>query len=293
MRFIFVGYARIAYMEFYRYAFLFLFGGFIGWLIELFFRRFVSQKKWVNPGFLTGPFLPLYGFGTIGFYFMCSLHWKEWITPAWFAVTVEIIAIGALMTLLEYVAGIIFIKGMKIKLWDYSSRWGNIQGIICPLFSLIWLACGAAYLFLIHPLMVSLSSLIMDESHILVYATLIGFALGLLTLDFGYSMHLATRIRKAVAESWLVVDWDRIKIYMQENAKKVKAKAPIFFAFSEKVASLPSVVKEYAAKLQETPKAKAALARENARIDKRNARLAAKAEKKAAKKLTKKENRNA
>ncbi len=284
MLFTFAVYARIRVMEFYRYAFLFLFGGFVGWVIELFFRRFVSQKKWVNPGFLTGPFLPLYGFGTVGFYFMCSLPWKQWISLDWLAVTVEILAIGVLMTLLEYVAGIIFIKGMKIKLWDYSSRWGNIQGIICPLFSLIWLVCGAAYLFLLHPFMVSMSSMILNENYILANATIIGFAFGLLTLDFGYSMHLATRIRKAVAESWLVVDWDRLKIYIQENAKKVKAKAPIFFAFSEKVSSLSTTVKEYVARLKETPKAKAALARENERSDKRKARIEARKEKRATKK---------
>ncbi|MGN0035225.1 MAG: hypothetical protein ACI364_05820 [Coriobacteriales bacterium] len=34
--------------------------------MELFFRRFISsnnpQRKWINPGFLAGPYLPLYGF---------------------------------------------------------------------------------------------------------------------------------------------------------------------------------------------------------------------------------------
>ncbi len=245
------------WMEFYRYAFLFLFGGTIGWVIELFFRRFVSQKKWVNPGFLTGPFLPLYGFGVVGFYLMCSLPWNEWISPSWLATAVEILVIGALMTLLEYIAGIVFIKGMKIKLWDYSNRWGNIQGIVCPLFSAIWLLAGVGYLYLVHPWMKAMSNFIVGENVILISATLIGFALGLLTLDFGYSVHLATRIRKAVADSLLVVDWDRIKIFIQENAEKMKKKAPVIFAFSEKVSSLPSLVKEYAMKLKETPKVKA------------------------------------
>lgn len=248
-------------MEFFRYAFLFLFGGVIGWIIELFFRRFVSQKKWVNPGFLTGPFLPLYGFGVVGFYFMCSLPWGSWISTKWLAIVTEICVIGILMTLLEYVAGIIFIKGMKIKLWDYSKRWGNIQGIICPLFSAIWLVAGVAYLFLIHPWMNSLSDMVIQESVILVTSLFEGIALGILLLDFGYSMHLATRIRKAVADSRLVVDWDRIKISIQENALKMKKKAPVIFAFSEKVSSLPNSVKEYVARLKETPQVKALYAR--------------------------------
>ena len=47
---------------------LFVVGSLIGWVIELFFRRFVSQKKWMNPGFLTGPYLPIYGFGVLVLY---------------------------------------------------------------------------------------------------------------------------------------------------------------------------------------------------------------------------------
>ena len=46
-------------------AFLFFVGSSIGWVIELFFRRFFSAKKWINPGFLVGPYLPIYGFGVV------------------------------------------------------------------------------------------------------------------------------------------------------------------------------------------------------------------------------------
>lgn len=49
--------------------YLFFFGGVGGWVLELFFRRFFSganpERKWLNPGFLFGPCLPLYGFGTV------------------------------------------------------------------------------------------------------------------------------------------------------------------------------------------------------------------------------------
>ena len=47
---------------------LFVIGSLVGWVLELFFRRFVSQKKWMNPGFLTGPYLPIYGFGVAVLY---------------------------------------------------------------------------------------------------------------------------------------------------------------------------------------------------------------------------------
>lgn len=46
-------------------AFLFFIGSMAGWVIEVVFRRFFSsanpERKWINPGFLSGPYLPLYG----------------------------------------------------------------------------------------------------------------------------------------------------------------------------------------------------------------------------------------
>ena len=50
---------------FFILAFLFMFGSVAGWVLELFFRRIFSMKKWINPGFLNGPYLPMYGFGTV------------------------------------------------------------------------------------------------------------------------------------------------------------------------------------------------------------------------------------
>ena len=48
-------------------AFLFSIGSTAGWVLELFYRHFASgkkgQRKWINPGFCTGPYLPIYGCG--------------------------------------------------------------------------------------------------------------------------------------------------------------------------------------------------------------------------------------
>ncbi len=58
-------------------AFLFFIGCILGWGIELLFRRFFSknnpERKWINPGFLTGPWLPIYGIGLIGMYSISEL----------------------------------------------------------------------------------------------------------------------------------------------------------------------------------------------------------------------------
>ena len=39
-------------------AFLFFVGSVLGWCTEVLFRRVFTAKKWINPGFLTGPYLP-------------------------------------------------------------------------------------------------------------------------------------------------------------------------------------------------------------------------------------------
>lgn len=53
-------------------GFLFCIGSLAGWVPEVFYRRFFSsvnpERKWINPGFCTGPYLPLYGSG------LCILH---------------------------------------------------------------------------------------------------------------------------------------------------------------------------------------------------------------------------
>ena len=55
------------------------------------------------------------------------------------------------MTVIELIAGEIFIVKMHVKLWDYTGNKFNYKGIICPLYSLIWAALGAVYYFFIHP----------------------------------------------------------------------------------------------------------------------------------------------
>lgn len=170
---------------------LFVIGSLLGWVIELFFRRFVSQKKWMNPGFLIGPYLPIYGFGVIVLYGVSNIplgiNTKVWDIVARIAI------IGVGMTLIEFVAGLIFIKGLKIKLWDYSDRKGNIMGIICPSFSLIWLVVGSLYYFFLNPVLVEGISWISEN---LIYTYFVGMVIGAMLVDFAYSVHLASKLKQ-------------------------------------------------------------------------------------------------
>ena len=170
---------------------LFVIGSLIGWIIELFFRRFVSQKKWVNPGFLTGPYLPIYGFGVLVLYAVSNIPLG--ITNQIVDIIVRILIIGVGMTVVEFIAGLIFIKGLKVKLWDYSDRKGNMMGIICPSFSLIWLVVGSLYYFLLNPFLVEGISWISEN---LIYTYFVGMVMGAMAVDFAYSIHLATKLKE-------------------------------------------------------------------------------------------------
>lgn len=170
---------------------LFVIGSLAGWIIELFFRRFVSQKKWMNPGFLTGPYLPIYGFGVVILYGVSNIPFG--INNEILDMVVRILIIGVGMTLVEFIAGLIFIKGLKVKLWDYSNRKGNIMGIICPSFSLIWLVVGSLYYFLLNPFLVKGITWISEN---LIYTYFIGMVMGAMAVDFAYSIHLATKLKE-------------------------------------------------------------------------------------------------
>ena len=191
---------------------LFVIGSLLGWIIELFFRRFVSQKKWVNPGFLTGPYLPIYGFGVVVLYAVSNIPLRIELKAV--DIIVRIIVIGFGMTFIEFIAGLIFIKGLKIKLWDYSNRKGNIMGIICPLFSLMWLVVGSLYYFLLNPVLVEGISWISEN---LIYTFFVGGVVGAMVVDLSYSIHLATKLKQFKEMQGL-----RFEEFKKEFKKRVK-----------------------------------------------------------------------
>ena len=195
---------------------LFVIGSLIGWVIELFFRRFVSQKKWMNPGFLTGPYLPVYGFGVTVLYAVSNIPFG--IESEIWDIIVRILVIGAGMTLIEFAAGLIFIKGFGVKLWDYSDRKGNIMGLICPSFSVIWLAIGSAYYFLLNPALVRGIVWISEN---LAYTYFIGAVCGAIIVDFAYSVHLATKLKQF--KDYRTVRFEDFKRAIKKKIRDIKS----------------------------------------------------------------------
>lgn len=207
-------------------SFLFIAGSMLGWLTEVFYRRFFSAKKWINPGFLTGPYLPLYGFGLVGLFAASFIPVHT--GTAWLDGLIIIAIMGVLMTVIEYIAGLIFIKGMKIKLWDYSKRWGNVQGIICPLFSFFWTVVGAVFYLVVRPY--ALGAVIWFVENI-EFSFIVGLFLGIFLVDLAHSVDLTAKISKFAKSHHVVVSFEKLKEHIKDKLEKSSARASFVFPF--------------------------------------------------------------
>ena len=198
-------------------AFLFLIGSVLGWGLEVIFRRFFSAHRWVNPGFLVGPYLPLYGSSLCVLYLLAMLESLMPVENPLLKKIMLFVVMALAITALEYVAGLIFIRGMKIKLWDYSDRWGNIQGIICPLFTFFWMVLSAVYYFLIHPHILNALHWLAEN---LAFSFGIGFFYGIFLIDVGYSTHLMVKIREFAKETNIVVRVEELREDIHDALQK-------------------------------------------------------------------------
>lgn len=212
-----------------RWSLIFIIGGTIGYFIELVFRRIV-HKKWINPGFLIGPCLPLYGVGTLCLYLISSLDYGFIGSDFWRAVFV-IFVITFAMTFVEYITGIVFIKGMNVKLWDYSDRKGNIQGIICPMFTFFWGLIGAVYYLFVHRF-VTVAAGWIDANPL--YSYLLGMYFGVFIVDVAYSFRIVSKIRAWAKENQIVVRYEAFKLSVHNKAQEIKEKTSFFFGLHGK-----------------------------------------------------------
>ena len=203
---------------FLKLAFLFFIGSVLGWVLELLFRRFLSgnnpERKWINPGFMVGPYVPLYGSGLCILYLVSRLAERNTLaSPLWNNILM-LLLMAAAMTGIEYLAGILLLKVMKTRLWDYSRRWGNVNGLICPLFSAVWAVMGAMYYFFVDPYILQALDWL---SRNLAFSFVIGAFFGVFAIDFVYSTQLMVKIRNFAREKNVVVRYEELKAYFKEG----------------------------------------------------------------------------
>lgn len=139
----------------YNYIFelltYFIIYSFLGWVMESTVRT-ISEKKLINTGFMHGPFCPIYGFGAI----IIVLFLKKFENQ----LILLFITSFILLSLWEYIVGMLLEKIFKTKYWDYSDKKFNLKGRVCLANSLCWGVLGVLFIKYIHPCIINLLSFV-------------------------------------------------------------------------------------------------------------------------------------
>lgn len=115
--------------NFYEFVWIFIIYAFVGWCVEVAYAA-LDTGKFVNRGFLNGPYCPIYGFGVV---IVVGL-----LTPLKDNRLILFAGSFVLTTVLEFITGYILEKVFHNKWWDYSDKPFNIKGYICLKFSILW-----------------------------------------------------------------------------------------------------------------------------------------------------------
>lgn len=213
-------------------AYLFFVGSLFGWVLELFYRRFISkanpERRWINPGFCVGPYVPLYGSGLCALYLLAIAGEAHGLGASNTGRLVLFLLMAICMTGIEYLAGITSLSWLKVRLWDYRKEWGNIQGLICPKFSFFWALLSAAYYFLVHPRILEALSWLSEN---LAFSFFIGLFFGVFIIDVVYSAELISRMKKYADENQVIIRYEAVKTHIRIFQERTNARIAFLFPF--------------------------------------------------------------
>ena len=137
--------------KFIIFFLLFMIYSFMGWLMEV-LLILIKNKKFVNRGFLIGPYCPIYGYGVIGILLLIGQNSKDIL-----AVFLKSILI---CSVLEYLTSYLMEKLFKARWWDYSDKKFNINGRICLETMVPFGILGTVCFYILNPLFIKIISLI-------------------------------------------------------------------------------------------------------------------------------------
>lgn len=200
--------------------FTFIFGSISGWILEVLFRKFFSRTnpdhKWLNPGLLVGPWLPIYGFGVCLLSFISTIINNLNLSGISFYL-VLFFGSATAMTLLELIGGELLLRLFKMRLWDYRDLPINFDGVICIEFYFIWGLTSVIFYFVIAELLIKVELFYIN--HFIFLTFFLGIAVGLFIVDLWNSLGVTTAIKKYAKENGIVIDFETVK---QEAARQNK-----------------------------------------------------------------------
>lgn len=190
----------------------FLFYSVVGWAWETILCS-VRERRFVNRGFLNGPYCPIYGWGAcLDVLVLGSL--KQW----WLIFILSVILTGVL----EYATSFVMEKLFHARWWDYSNRKFNINGRVCLLGMFVFGVFSVLLLLFLHPAVARVTELIpATVKHVLFAVTAAGFLADNVITFVGIG-GLANKV-KALAASIK----DRYDRYAEENLRKTASDAAL------------------------------------------------------------------
>lgn len=170
----------------YHALWVFFIYAFLGWCTEVSYAA-TKTGKFVNRGFLNGPWCPIYGFGVV-----IVLAFLEPLKDNLFLLFLGSVV---LTSALEWLTGFLLEKLFAQRWWDYSNEPFNLSGYICLRFSLAW---GFACLFvvkLLHPTVLLFIRLIPH----LVGLVLLGILLVVMAIDLAATVSAIAKLNRRLA----------------------------------------------------------------------------------------------
>ena len=208
-------------------VFIFSIGAIFGWCLEVVYRRLADkEKRWVNPGFCVGPWLPIYGTGLLTAF---GISFFDKYIDLGNDVLEKIILfaiMSILMTLIELIAGELLLKFFNLRLWDYSNEKFNYKGFICLKFSIYWMLISAAYYFFIHPL---IQDAVIWLSKNLIFSFSVGLFFGVFLIDIIYSSNVLVKVRNIAQEAGITVRLEELKDTINRKQRLAESKVTFFF----------------------------------------------------------------
>ena len=107
---------------FWCYVLLFFVSSFLGWVMEVTVKA-IQFRRFINRGFLIGPYCPIYGVGTV---LLTAL-----LTPIKDEPVSVFIQAMVVCGVLEYVTSWLMEKLFHARWWDYSQKRFNLNGRVC------------------------------------------------------------------------------------------------------------------------------------------------------------------
>ncbi len=133
------------------YIMLFFIYSLAGWLVEM-IPATIREKKFVDRGFLVGPYCPIYGCGVI----LITLLLQKYADDIVVTFFLSVIICGTL----EYLTSYLMEKIFKARWWDYSNNKFNINGRICLETLVPFGIGGVLVLFVFNPFLEKIINLI-------------------------------------------------------------------------------------------------------------------------------------